>query len=50
MWWFNDYGFRWDVDLSGKLQEGDNVIVVRNHSEHHLSGMFRRPFLYVAAE
>lgn len=50
MWWHNDYTFSWDVDLTGKLHQGDNLILVRNHCEHHVSGMFRRPFLYLANE
>lgn len=32
------------------LREGDNLIVVRNRCEHHVGGIFRRPFLYVANE
>ena len=47
MWWQNSYGFQWDVDLTGKLNSGENLIVVRNHVKHHVGGMFRRAFLYV---
>ena len=46
MWWNNDYRFEWDVDLTGKLQAGENDITLRTHCMHHLGGMFRRPFLY----
>jgi hypothetical protein len=45
LWWLNDYTFSWDVDVSGKLRAGRNDITVRNHNVHHVSGMFRRPFL-----
>ena len=48
MWWNNDYAFTWDVPLSGKLKAGDNTIVLRCNVQHHLGGMFRRPFLYQA--
>jgi hypothetical protein len=48
MWWLNDYGFEWDVDLTGKLKPGNNTIVLRLHNPHHLGGMFRRPCLYRA--
>jgi len=50
LWWLNDYKFEWDVDLSGKLKEGKNIIALRANCEHHFGGMFRRPFLYVARE
>ena len=46
MWWFNDYSFSWDVDVTGYLKPGDNDITVRNYNNHHVSGIFRRPFLY----
>lgn len=48
VWWLNDYNFSWDVDLTGKLKPGHNDITLRNHNVHHVSGMFRRPFLYKA--
>lgn len=48
LWWLNDYAFQWDVDLTGKLQPGKNTVVLRANCEHHLGGMFRRPFLYRA--
>jgi hypothetical protein len=48
MWWYNDYAFEWDVDLTGKLKAGENTIVVRFNNPHHFGGMFRRPFLYAA--
>jgi len=47
MWWHNNYAFDWDVDLSGALKPGRNILVLRNHNAHHVSGIFRRPFLYV---
>jgi len=47
MWWRNSYAFNWDVDLSGHLKPGKNLLVLRNYNEHHVGGMFRRPFLYV---
>lgn len=50
MWWLSDYTFEWDVDLTGKLQPGDNTIAVRLHNPHHFGGMFRRPFLYRPVE
>jgi len=46
MWWFNDYSFSWDVDVTGYLKPGANDITLRNYNNHHLSGIFRRPFLY----
>lgn len=46
MWWLNDYGFEWDVDLTGKLTPGNNHITLRLHCQHHFGGIFRRPFLY----
>ena len=46
VWWRNDYSFEWDVDLTGKLKPGQNDITVRVKNEHHMGGMFRRPFLY----
>ncbi|MDA0840842.1 MAG: DUF4838 domain-containing protein [Planctomycetota bacterium] len=48
LWWLNDYRFEWDVDLTGKLKAGKNTIALRCNCEHHLGGMFRRPFLYEA--
>jgi hypothetical protein len=51
MFWGNsDYTFSWDVDLTGALKPGRNDITVRNYNNHHVSGMFRRPFLYRAKE
>lgn len=46
MWWYNDYRFEWDVDLQGHVRPGQNTLVVRLHNPHHMTGMFRRPFLY----
>jgi hypothetical protein len=46
MWWHNSYSFTWDVDLTGHLRAGENLIVLRNEIEHHVGGMFRRPFVY----
>jgi hypothetical protein len=46
IWWYNDYKFEWDVDLSGKVRPGPNTLTVRLHNPHHFGGMFRRPFLY----
>jgi len=46
LWWLNDYRFEWDVDLTGKLKAGENIIALRCNCEHHFGGMFRRPFLY----
>ncbi len=45
-WWFNDYAFQWDVDVSAALKPGENVVALRIYNPHHLGGMFRRPFLY----
>ena len=45
-WWFNDYTFQWDVDVSTAVKPGDNVISLRINNPHHMGGMFRRPFLY----
>lgn len=45
-WWQNDYRFQWDVDLSGKLHAGKNLVTLRGVTLHHMGGMFRRPFLY----
>jgi len=48
-WWLTDYKFEWDVDLTGKLKAGKNVISIRGFNPHHFGGIFRRPFLYRAA-
>ena len=48
MWWRNDYRFEWDVDVSGRLKAGENDITLRVYNTHHMSGMFRRPFVYRA--
>ncbi len=45
-WWNTDYRFEWDVDLTGKLKPGDNLVVLRGANPHHFGGIFRRPFLY----
>lgn len=47
-WWLSDYKFEWDVDLTGKLKPGRNVIALRGFNPHHFGGLFRRPFLYRA--
>jgi len=46
IWWLNDYAFQWDVDLTGQLNAGKNILALRANCEHHFGGMFRRPFLY----
>jgi hypothetical protein len=46
-WWRADYRFEWDVDLTGRLRPGSNVIALRGFNPHHFGGLFRRPFLYV---
>lgn len=46
LWWASDYRFEWDIDLSGKLMPGKNLITLRGHNPHHFGGLFRRPFLY----
>ncbi len=46
IWWYNDYKFEWDVDLTGKVRPGRNTLTIRLHNPHHFGGMFRRPFLY----
>jgi hypothetical protein len=48
-WWLTDYRFDWNIDLSGRLRKGSNVIALRGFNPHHFAGMFRRPFLYVPA-
>ena len=48
VWWGSDYKFEWDVDLTGKLKAGKNLISLRGQNPHHFGGMFRRPFLYRA--
>lgn len=45
-WWKNDYRFEWDVDVSGRLRPGANLLTLRGLNPHHFGGMFRRPFLY----
>ena len=45
-WWNSDYKFEWDVDISGKLKAGNNLITLRGWNPHHFGGIFRRPFLY----
>lgn len=50
LWWNNDYRFEWDVDLSGKLKPGKNVLALRADVRHHYGGMFRRPFIYMAKD
>lgn len=46
LFWRNDYDYDWDIDLSGKLNVGRNILVLRTELKQHPSGMFRRPFLY----
>ena len=46
MWWYNDYRFNWDVDLTGHLEPGANAVTLRVDNTHHNGGMFRVPFLY----
>jgi hypothetical protein len=46
IWWYSDYKFEWDVDLSGKLRAGTNTLTLRIYNPHHFGGMFRRPFFY----
>jgi hypothetical protein len=46
VWWFNDYKFEWDADLSGVVQPGENTVTLRINNPHHMGGIFRRPFLY----
>lgn len=46
IWWYNDYKFEWDIDLTDKLKPGKNTLTVRLYNPHHFGGMFRRPFLY----
>ena len=50
LWWQNDYRFEWDVDLSGKLKPGKNIIALQVDCVHHMGGMFRRPFIYTLFE
>jgi len=45
-WWAGDYKFEWDVDLTGKLKLGKNLVSLRGKNPHHFGGMFRRPFLF----
>jgi hypothetical protein len=47
-WWRTDYRLDWDVDLSGKLKAGKNLVTLRGFNPHHFGGMFRRPFVYRA--
>jgi hypothetical protein len=46
VWWYNDYKFEWDIDVSGKLKAGQNTIALRIDNPHHMGGMFRKPFLW----
>ena len=46
LWWYNDYKYEWDVDLTGKLDARVNTITLKCDVNHHFGGMFRRPFLY----
>ena len=48
MYWHNDYRFDWDVDLTGLLAPGTRTLALRLHNEHHMGGLWRRPFLYAA--
>lgn len=50
MWWYNDYKFEWDVDLTGQLKPGKNTLALRLYNPHHFGGLFRRPFLYRPTE
>ncbi|MBS3763667.1 MAG: hypothetical protein KGZ25_10240, partial [Planctomycetes bacterium] len=50
MWWHNSYAFNWDVDLGEHVRTGENLLVLRNYTEHHVGGMFRRPFLYASVK
>lgn len=46
VWWYNDYKFEWDVELTGKVKGGKNTLTLRLYNPHHFGGLFRRPFLY----
>ncbi len=46
IWWYNDYRFEWEVDLTGKVKPGQNKIALRVNNPHHFGGIFRRPFFY----
>ena len=46
MWWHNDYRFEWDIDLSTLLPPGSHTLALRLHNQHHMGGIWRRPFLY----
>jgi hypothetical protein len=46
LWWYNDYRFEWDVNLTNILKEGKNTFALRIYNPHHMGGIFRRPFLY----
>ena len=41
-----NYRFEWDVDLSEVLSPGTHTLALRLHNEHHMGGIWRRPFLY----
>ena len=45
-WWQGDYGFTWDVDLTGRIAPGRHVVALGGFNPVHFAGMFRRPFLY----
>jgi hypothetical protein len=42
LWWRNPYDFSWDVEVPS----GPHLFVLRTRVAEHLSGLFRRPFLY----
>jgi len=46
IWWYNDYRFEWEVDLTDKIKSGKNKIALRVNNPHHFGGIFRRPFFY----
>jgi hypothetical protein len=50
VWWYNNYAFEWDVDISEHLKAGKNDITIRVNNPHHFGGMFRRAFLYQPVE
>ena len=46
LWWFNDYRFEWDTDLTKRVKPGLNEIALACRTDGHVGGLFRRPFLY----
>jgi hypothetical protein len=50
LWWEGRDGKEMDVDATGKVKAGDNVVAVRVWNNAEIGGLFRRGFLWAPNE